>query len=229
MIPNVQSSSLPKDLLDPVFHDPLVKAVSLVPCGHTCNEDTAIQLINRGMPCPLERERFTQYVPNYAVRNLVCEALKQPTPPKPGQSLEASALLAKASSLASQNKLEEAISALLAALTLNPKCAASQALLEKIFNDQISAGKKPCRLDSSNQNAHGIQACPPSENLQKSFRWYKSGADQGNLDAICKVGICYFEGDGVEQDYEQAAKCFKEAAEGGNAGAKEIMDKIHSF
>ena len=41
-------------------------------------------------------------------------------------------------------------------------------------------------------------------------------AQQGNTEALTRLGKCYKEGDGVEVNPEAAAECFTAAAEGGN-------------
>jgi len=42
-------------------------------------------------------------------------------------------------------------------------------------------------------------------------------AEQGDADAQVNLGVCYCNGDGVQQDYTVAAKWFRKAAEQGNA------------
>ena len=48
----------------------------------------------------------------------------------------------------------------------------------------------------------------------------KRNAEQGNADAQNDLGICYFKGQGVTQDYVEAVKWYRKSAEQGNADAQ---------
>ena len=57
-------------------------------------------------------------------------------------------------------------------------------------------------------------------------------AEQGNADAQCWLGLCYDLGKGVGQDYGEAMKWLRKAAEQGNKSAKDELEKIlqsHQF
>ena len=45
-------------------------------------------------------------------------------------------------------------------------------------------------------------------------------AEQGDAEAQHNLGLCYINGYGVQQSYEEAAKWFRKAAEQGNASAQ---------
>lgn len=51
------------------------------------------------------------------------------------------------------------------------------------------------------------------ENYVESYRYARMAADQGSSDGCFFVGLSYFYGDGVEQNYEEAVKWYKKAAE----------------
>ncbi|MDR2708036.1 MAG: sel1 repeat family protein, partial [Nitrososphaerota archaeon] len=53
-------------------------------------------------------------------------------------------------------------------------------------------------------------------------------AAQGNLEAQHNLGKGYFNGEGVGQDYAQAAKWFAKAAEQGNAAAQCFLGFCYS-
>ncbi len=52
-------------------------------------------------------------------------------------------------------------------------------------------------------------------------------AEQGDIDAQCNLGLCYENGDGVEQSYEQAVKWYTKAAEQGHAGAQCMLGECY--
>ncbi len=51
-------------------------------------------------------------------------------------------------------------------------------------------------------------------------------AEQGFAEAQYALGECYEEGEGVEQDLEEAAKWYRLAAEQGHEDAKEALEKM---
>ena len=60
-----------------------------------------------------------------------------------------------------------------------------------------------------------------SDALHKQFLKYKAKAEQqGDAMDQCNLGFCYYKGEGVEQDYAEAAKWYRKAAEQGNAVAQ---------
>ncbi len=50
--------------------------------------------------------------------------------------------------------------------------------------------------------------------------WFKKSAEKGNIEAQCALGYCYYFGEGVRQDYEDAKKWFERSAIQGNAIAQ---------
>ena len=42
--------------------------------------------------------------------------------------------------------------------------------------------------------------------------WYKKAAEQGNAEAQCALGECYYQAFGVEKNEKEARKWYKEAA-----------------
>lgn len=51
----------------------------------------------------------------------------------------------------------------------------------------------------------------------------RCAAEQGNVEAQCKLGVCYSNGDGVEKNDGEAAKWFRKAAEQGNVEAQGVL------
>jgi hypothetical protein len=56
-----------KEVEDPVSYEPMKKAVTCFPCGHTFNEETVKQL--KGV-CPLDRKKIDNFATNWAIRNI---------------------------------------------------------------------------------------------------------------------------------------------------------------
>ena len=56
--------------------------------------------------------------------------------------------------------------------------------------------------------------------LNAVFQLLKIAAEQGYVDAQYNLGVCYYNGDGVKQDYYEAFRWYKAAAEQGYAKAQ---------
>ena len=50
---------------------------------------------------------------------------------------------------------------------------------------------------------------------EQAFSWFQKSADQGHDSAQNQLGLCYYEGKGVEQDYRKAAAWYQKAADQG--------------
>ncbi|KAI9202029.1 uncharacterized protein BJ171DRAFT_515339 [Polychytrium aggregatum] len=46
----------------------------------------------------------------------------------------------------------------------------------------------------------------------EAFQWFHKSAWQGNRNGQYRVGICYWYGQGVARDQEEATNCFLESA-----------------
>lgn len=53
-----------------------------------------------------------------------------------------------------------------------------------------------------------------------AVEWYTKAAEQGYAEAQCNLGICYYNGDGVNQSYEKAVEWYTKAANQGDARAQ---------
>ena len=65
------------------------------------------------------------------------------------------------------------------------------------------------------------------------MKWYQKAADQGDIDARYNLGLCYYKGQGVEQDYTEAVKWIRKAADSGDenikAAAKAALRELGIF
>lgn len=59
--------------------------------------------------------------------------------------------------------------------------------------------------------------------------YYRKAAEQGNADAQYNLGVCYDNGEGVTQSYEEAVKWYRLAAEQGNAMAQYNLGGCYEF
>ena len=59
------------------------------------------------------------------------------------------------------------------------------------------------------------------EDDREAVRWYRLAAEQGDADAQLNLGIMYFNGEGVPQDYVQAHKWFNLAAASAEVASRE--------
>lgn len=57
-------------------------------------------------------------------------------------------------------------------------------------------------------------------------KWYRKAADQGFAESQFILGLCYYEGKGVEQNKAEAVKWFRKAAEQGHELAKEALKDL---
>lgn len=60
-------------------------------------------------------------------------------------------------------------------------------------------------------------------NKEKGIELIRRAAEQGDSWAQYGLGICYEDGDGIEQDYEQAAYWYRKSAEQGNAWGQYLL------
>ena len=59
--------------------------------------------------------------------------------------------------------------------------------------------------------------------------WFRKAAEQGYAEAQYWLGLCYYLGDGVTQDYNQAVTWYRKAAEQGYANAQESLGVCYYF
>lgn len=52
--------------------------------------------------------------------------------------------------------------------------------------------------------------------IHKAIIYYKKAVAQGHIEAMNNLGVCYRDGTGVKQDYDEAFKLFKMAAQQGD-------------
>ena len=62
-------------------------------------------------------------------------------------------------------------------------------------------------------------ACYDAESYGEAVSQYRRAADNGNTEAMHRLGYCYYLGIGVTKSNEEAASWFRRAADKGNAGA----------
>ena len=56
---------------------------------------------------------------------------------------------------------------------------------------------------------HGIGT---TLDLKEAFLHYKTAADNGHVQAMCNLGVCYRNGFGVDKDNNKAEECYRSAA-----------------
>lgn len=68
------------------------------------------------------------------------------------------------------------------------------------------------REEQAAQWLEDAQKAEEAEVWNTAFKLFQMAADAGNLQAIVKLGLCYYNGEGTEQDYTKAYKLWMEAA-----------------
>jgi TPR repeat protein len=57
----------------------------------------------------------------------------------------------------------------------------------------------------------------------EAVKWFRKAAEQGDVPAQCSLGLCYYDGEGVQQNYAEAAKWVRKAAEQGDIIAQKNL------
>jgi TPR repeat protein len=111
------------------------------------------------------------------------------------------------------------VDALIRAIPLNVR-KAPDPLLAK-----ANAGEAEAQRDLgffySDRFADGVQDC------NEGVYWYTKAAEQGNTDAQYSLGLIYYVGQCVAQDYEHAFSWFSKAAEQGYAPAQSSLGRMY--
>ena len=68
-----------------------------------------------------------------------------------------------------------------------------------------------------------------SRSLPKDFKSLKALAEQGVAPAQFNLGLKYYGGKGVSQDYKEAIKWYRKAAEQGNAGGQGNLGYMYQY
>ena len=76
----------------------------------------------------------------------------------------------------------------------------------------------------------GLEAYDNSD-YETAFSYFRQAAEQGHTNAEYEVGMCYLDGDGVNEDEYEAAKWFRKAALKGHEEAQfelaELLEYNH--
>ena len=68
-----------------------------------------------------------------------------------------------------------------------------------------------------------IDSADDEEYLKLCAEWYEKAAEQGHSEAQYETGMCYLNGEGVEENEEKAIFWLKKSADNGNADAMEFL------
>ena len=67
------------------------------------------------------------------------------------------------------------------------------------------------------------------EKYDESFKWYERASAQDNVEGICRLGICYQKGYGVEKDETRAFQLFLKSSEMGSLEAQFQLAEAYHF
>ncbi len=59
------------------------------------------------------------------------------------------------------------------------------------------------------------------------MKWYQKAANQGQENAQCNLGLCYYYGHGVSINYSEASKWLHLAAKNGDEYAKTLIKDLN--
>ena len=156
-----------ENIEDPVSYELMTKAVTLVPCGHILNEDTAIQCLARNKLCPLGKELIEKYIPNYTIRTLAEAAIAHPQ--EEGPSEKAQQLFQQAKVLTEQNNHEAAIPLLLETLKLSPGYEKAQAYLDFCLQRSNSPAPHTAPSPEKRDSIENIHKTSASESSKEAY------------------------------------------------------------
>ena len=95
--------------------------------------------------------------------------------------------------------------------------AREKAEAEKRERERIAAEER-AKAEAEKRERERIEAEERAK--AEAVKWYRKAVDQGDAVAQYNLGVCYFKGEGVAQDYAEAVKWFRKAAELGHAEAQ---------
>ena len=99
------------------------------------------------------------------------------------------------------------------------------------FLGDVAEGALEYQSIVANENAEYIDKgirCAKNGNYREAFRYFKMAAERNNAIAMYNLAILYRDGDGTDQDYEQAAYWYRKAAEKGVHEAEDALDDLGS-
>jgi len=67
------------------------------------------------------------------------------------------------------------------------------------------------------------------ENEKEAAKWFKLAADQKYAPGQSRLGFCYYEGFGLDQDYTEALKWYQLSAEQGNSDAQKALGDCYYY
>lgn len=67
------------------------------------------------------------------------------------------------------------------------------------------------------QMGNSLEQLDIDNDYKEAFKWAKKSADQGNVDGLYILGLCYEHGRGTDFDYEKSNKAYETAAKKGHA------------
>ena len=80
-----------------------------------------------------------------------------------------------------------------------------------------------------NAKIEGEHSPDSPSDVEQAVELYRKAADQGLASAQTQLGICYFEGVGVEKDYDEAVRLFNLAAKQNDADAYCMLSRYYNF
>ena len=84
---------------------------------------------------------------------------------------------------------------------------------------------------SSRMPTEAVNGLVSEFNLKKdeAIQWYRLAAEQGHVKAQNNLGACFFNGEGVSKNLQEALNWFEKAAKAGNKKAKESVSRVHEL
>ena len=64
--------------------------------------------------------------------------------------------------------------------------------------------------------------------MLEAVKWYRMAAENGHVKAQYNLGVIYYKGQGIEQDYNEAIKWYRKAAEQGYTQSQTILGLMYS-
>jgi TPR repeat protein len=154
---------------------------------------------------------------------------------KVDKALKALGHFERGKKLYEQKECENAASAFILALSLNPKYKEAWTYLKLCLENQINNPPNVPALSVSNLSSALPQYILGNcyyfgrgvlKNDTEAVKWYQKAAEQGNAEAQFSLGNCYYFGCGVPKNDTEAVNWYRKAAEQGNVLAQALLHKL---
>jgi TPR repeat protein len=116
--------------------------------------------------------------------------------------------------------------------SVNPTTLSDEEQAQLIFDKAYASRDKDARSRLEKKAQSGIamaqelfgEQLDQEENFAEAATWFRKAAEQGDADAMARLGGCYWSGKGVDKSAREAIKWWKQAADKGDEEATKSLN-----